>query len=297
PTTYDLAGLQEVHQHLFQDVYPWAGEIRTIEITKGSTAFAAVSDIDELMSVFSGRIESTDQLRTVSDAEFHMDVAYLLTIANYSHPFREGNGRAQRAFLTALAAESGRGLAWDLLDQDLNDIASALSADSEFGPITGMIGAIAHHLDEPPPTTLLGARDDSRFGDPTTRTHLEHTVAVINAEKTATSTSDPDEVAPEVEVLERARSLQARSEAGHLTLEDAAEADRIAQGPNTGPAMEVGWSQEIAEDVVDASEYSRYGYGYGYAGPGRGIRMDAPAPEVIGHGAESVGYEAPDRAL
>lgn len=49
-----LAGLQEIHRHLFQNVYEWAGKIRTVDISKGSTRFANVSRIipeaDKLLS-------------------------------------------------------------------------------------------------------------------------------------------------------------------------------------------------------------------------------------------------------
>lgn len=293
PATYDLAGLQAVHQHLFQDVYPWAGEIRTVNISKRSSNFADVADIDETISVMAQHIAATDRLRTVDDAHFHINAGYLLIGLNFGHPFREGNGRAQRAFLTALAAESDRGLAWDLLTKDINDIASALSLDEEMAPLTGIVGAIAHRLDEPPPTSL--ADPAHRFGDAATRRSLQIMIEIVERES-GTAPTAPEAPRERSEVLDRALTLQARADTGQLTLEDAYEAAQIAQtpGPNTGSETEAAWAQDIAEDVVTASAYARaeYGYGYGYS-PGRGMSMDAPAPAAFGYDD----LDTPNRAL
>ena len=73
--------LFEIHQHLFQDLYSWAGKKRTVEISKDGKQFFPTS---------------------------FFDIAFqYIDHVNYLHPFREGNGRSQREFLRLLAFEKG----------------------------------------------------------------------------------------------------------------------------------------------------------------------------------------------
>lgn len=99
--------LFKVHRLLFQDIYAWAGEKRTVEISKDGKQFFPVSHfnnalrhIDQLISEFS---------KLPEDERMHLarKLADILDHINYLHPFREGNGRAQREFLRLLALEKG----------------------------------------------------------------------------------------------------------------------------------------------------------------------------------------------
>ena len=102
--------LFEIHQHLFQDVYSWAGKKRTVEISKEGKQFFPTS-------FFNNAFQYIDQLileyksipkrnkRAVADK-----LAEILDHVNYLHPFREGNGRSQREFLRLLAFEKGYSL-------------------------------------------------------------------------------------------------------------------------------------------------------------------------------------------
>lgn len=67
---------------------------------------------------------------TVTDDEFLDYASVLLGNLNYLHPFREGNGRAQRAFLDAVAARSGRKLTWRNVSEEENIAASIASFDN-----------------------------------------------------------------------------------------------------------------------------------------------------------------------
>ena len=100
-------GLFDIHFHLFQDVYAWAGQPRTVEIKKDkrqfipTSAFAtAIQYIDSLIAQFM-KLDSNDQ-HTIAH-----QLAVLLDHVNYFHPFREGNGRAQREFIRELALQKG----------------------------------------------------------------------------------------------------------------------------------------------------------------------------------------------
>jgi cell filamentation protein len=102
-----------IHKHLFQDVYEWAGKVRTVEISKAGKAFfslgyfhRAFPFIDAMIAEYRG-IDKNDK-----PALAHK-LAEILDHINYLHPFREGNGRTQREFLRLLALEKG-------LDLNLN---------------------------------------------------------------------------------------------------------------------------------------------------------------------------------
>lgn len=110
PGSYDLAGLQQVHRHLFQDVYEWTGDLRTVNIVKAGPGFVPTDQIESLMHLVTARIEETDLLRAVPEPTFTETLARVYNAVNAAHPFREGNGRTQREFITALARESGHTL-------------------------------------------------------------------------------------------------------------------------------------------------------------------------------------------
>jgi len=116
PTTgdFDLAHLQQIHRRLFADVFDWAGELRTVVLSKGDSTFYAASDFSPGAEFTFGYLHDGPLLesRPINDDLFIVNAAELLSRINYLHPFREGNGRAQRAFLDQVAAQSGRTMSW-----------------------------------------------------------------------------------------------------------------------------------------------------------------------------------------
>jgi cell filamentation protein, protein adenylyltransferase len=105
-----------IHRHLFQDVYFWAGRLRTVRISKGNSTFCYPEHIDrEMRRVFSA-LRAERHFRRLDAGKFAAKGAHLLAELNAIHPFREGNGRTQLAFLTALADRAGHPLALERLD-------------------------------------------------------------------------------------------------------------------------------------------------------------------------------------
>ena len=103
---FDFNHLRAIHKYIFQDIYKWAGDIRTVEIGKGnlfctvaciegyaksvfdkyySQCYAAKDDFDEYIRVFSNNYGDLNAL----------------------HPFREGNGRTQREFARLVCLQCG----------------------------------------------------------------------------------------------------------------------------------------------------------------------------------------------
>lgn len=111
--TYDLSHLQAIHRYLFQDVYEWAGELRTVGLARdGGESFAPPGNISQPMNHVSQRIAASNLLRNIPPLELPHEVAYLYDYMNFSHPFREGNGRAQREFFQQLLGESDLHFDW-----------------------------------------------------------------------------------------------------------------------------------------------------------------------------------------
>ncbi len=112
PGAFDLAHLRAVHRWIFQDVYAWAGELRTVEIAKDGITFCFSQ---HLQSAGAAMLDRGHWLERLSGRE-RPDVAQLGAAlfgdVNQLHPFREGNGRATRAFLRQLLREVGWDINW-----------------------------------------------------------------------------------------------------------------------------------------------------------------------------------------
>lgn len=117
PPPYDLAYLCSLHYQLFNDLYDWAGSIRIIDISKGGTRFCRVDRIkpeaNKVFQALSERswLEGTNRTELVPQiAEFYGDL-------NVVHPFREGNGRAQRLLFEHIIINAGYEIDWWQVDE------------------------------------------------------------------------------------------------------------------------------------------------------------------------------------
>ena len=146
PATYDLAGLRSVHRHLFQDVYEWAGDLRTVQTgRRDSPDFVWFDKLEDAIDSVSQTIRDTNLLREIPSSEYPNALADVYSRINRAHVFREGNGRTQRAFVTALASESGRRVDWTVLPAGLNNIASLKDMQGENGPLRDMFTLALHN--------------------------------------------------------------------------------------------------------------------------------------------------------
>jgi cell filamentation protein len=96
PGRYDLAHLQAFHRCILGDVYAWAGQLRTVSIAKGSL-FCLPQHLESYAADVFGRLAAAERLRGLARDPFVTGLAGFLADVNALHPFREGNGRAQRA--------------------------------------------------------------------------------------------------------------------------------------------------------------------------------------------------------
>ncbi|WP_298991803.1 Fic family protein [uncultured Pseudokineococcus sp.] len=103
--TFDAAHLQGLHRHLFQDVFDWAGQFRTVDIAKDGRGFAPTRLIDHYLAEARDAVTGVDW-PGVDRVGFARGMAAVYAPLNQAHPFREGNGRTGRVFLDAVAEAS-----------------------------------------------------------------------------------------------------------------------------------------------------------------------------------------------
>ncbi|UVL59005.1 putative adenosine monophosphate-protein transferase Fic [Pseudomonas sp. B21-035] len=109
---YDLPYLQNIHRRLFQDLYAWAGELRTVDISKGDTHFCTVNRIEpESVKLFK-RLAQENWLENLTRGDLVTACAEHFGDLNMLHPFREGNGRAQRILFEHLILNAGYTVSW-----------------------------------------------------------------------------------------------------------------------------------------------------------------------------------------
>jgi fido (protein-threonine AMPylation protein) len=143
PGAFDLPHLQAIHRHLFGDLYEWAGHLRTVDVIKDTSRFAHHAYLERAAGTIFRELAQENYLRGLEPAAFSRRAAHYLAELNALHPFREGNGRAQREFLSQLAREHDYAIAWEHITQaDMLD-ASRRSFSGDLAPLTTLI---QHHL-------------------------------------------------------------------------------------------------------------------------------------------------------
>lgn len=104
---FDLAHLQAIHRHLFQDIYEWAGEIREVPLRKGDSQFFPPSRIGMAMQDVHKRLVKQNYLHGLDRTAFAKEAGTIIGDINLVHPFREGNGRTQLQCLQQLGVKAG----------------------------------------------------------------------------------------------------------------------------------------------------------------------------------------------
>ena len=103
-----FAALQEIHKCLFEELYDFAGKIRTVNLAKGNFRFAPVMYLEAAL----GNIEKMPQSTYDEIIEKYVEM-------NVAHPFREGNGRSTRIWLDhILKKEIGKVVDWSKVDKE-----------------------------------------------------------------------------------------------------------------------------------------------------------------------------------
>ena len=103
-----FASLQAIHKALFEDIYDFAGELRTLNLAKGNFRFAPLMYLEAAL----GNIDKMPQSTFDEIIEKYVEM-------NIAHPFREGNGRSTRLWLDQmLKAGIGQVVDWSKVDKE-----------------------------------------------------------------------------------------------------------------------------------------------------------------------------------
>jgi cell filamentation protein len=133
--TFDLDHLRQVHRHIFQDLYGWAGKERTLNFSKVDPAhpgwkstFAPHNQIPLIAKSIADDLKAWDNLKGLERPVFANKLAMIYVKFNYMHPFPEGNGRSTQTLLSQLARNAGHHLQFDKVSALAWNTAAARSA-------------------------------------------------------------------------------------------------------------------------------------------------------------------------
>lgn len=139
PGMFDLGHLQKIHKKLFGDVYQWAGQLRTLDISKGNTKFAHHGHLEKYAPQITNQLSREQNLRGLDAEQFSRRAGYYMGELNVLHPFREGNGRTLREFIVQIAREAGYNIEWHRIERQEMTRASIEAYHGDSASLAGLI--------------------------------------------------------------------------------------------------------------------------------------------------------------
>ena len=137
----DFEHLKAIHYYLFQDLFFWAGKVRTVAIAKRNL-FCLPQHIDSFANDIFAKLKKDNYFVGFNKEEFIDAITNFLGDINALHPFREGNGRTQREFIRYIGLKNGYTFDWSLVSSDENIEASYESANGNNEKLKSIIKRI-----------------------------------------------------------------------------------------------------------------------------------------------------------
>lgn len=128
----DFNFYKELHKQLFGDLYEWAGTVRSMNISKKGTVFCNFEDIERIGTLKFQRLAEQNYLKGLTKSRFIDELTEFYHDMNMLHPFREGNGRTLRLFITLLVRNAGYTLNFSDCDSDLLMIATIKASQGDL---------------------------------------------------------------------------------------------------------------------------------------------------------------------
>ena len=135
----DFKHFKAVHGHLFQDVYDWAGSIRTVRISNDGSMFCYPENIESEAKKLFTQLKQDRFLRGLPNDDFASKSAHFLSELNAIHAFREGNGRTQLSFFLLVAEQAGHSIDLEKLTPDAFLDAMIASFNGNEAPLAAII--------------------------------------------------------------------------------------------------------------------------------------------------------------
>ncbi|ECU4910655.1 cell filamentation protein Fic [Campylobacter coli] len=147
---FDYQHLKNIHKHIFQDVFHWAGKDRMEVGLHGNFGkyapngaiinFVPGKELDKYSKIIFDELAKNNYLKNSKDLNhFAKNLAKFMGEINALHPFREGNGRTQRIFLNELAKNAGYKLDLNLIPKDKMIMASVEASQLKPGRLEALI--------------------------------------------------------------------------------------------------------------------------------------------------------------
>lgn len=152
--TFDASHLKALHKHLFQDVYEWAGRYRDVSMQKDRLPFADPSRFGTYLDD-AAYIVSHVQWNEIERTDFVDKAAQVYAHINTAHPFREGNGRAAKLFMSQLAELTSYDFDFQAVEPAVWNQRSALSRPDRgaYTPAHRELIPVFRHITIDRPTT------------------------------------------------------------------------------------------------------------------------------------------------
>ena len=135
PLVRGLPHLCAIHRQLYQDVFDWAGQLREVDIYQGDTRFCHFAYIEKEGNALLQDLEEESYLVGLALDKFIERLAHYYCEINVLHPFRLGNGMAQRIFFEQLAIHAGYTLDWRDIAVDAWNQANQSGAMGDLSPL------------------------------------------------------------------------------------------------------------------------------------------------------------------
>lgn len=134
---FDLKHLQKINKYVFGDIYPWAGKLRMVNISKGNQ-FCLFEHLESYAVDLFSKLRKEHYLIQTPVQDVPKRLAFYLSEINVLHPFREGNGRTQRLFIEYLANVAGYEVDFSEVSDIEMIVASAESFAQEYNNLNAL---------------------------------------------------------------------------------------------------------------------------------------------------------------
>lgn len=144
PLVRGLPHLCAIHQHLYQDVFDWAGQFREVDIYQGDTRFCHFAYIEKEGNALMQALEEERYLVGLERPAFIARLAHYYCEINVLHPFRLGNGLAQRIFFEQLTIHAGYVLDWRNIKAEVWSQANQSGAMGKLQPLEDIFDKVVN---------------------------------------------------------------------------------------------------------------------------------------------------------
>ena len=138
---FDFSHYKAIHKYLFNELYAWAGEIRTVNMSKKGTNFVNVNEIESVADACFKRLKDKNYFQNQPFNDFIDDIVDFYCTTNMLHPFREGNGRTQRIFISKIIKYNGYDFNFSNINPDLLMIATIKAANGVMNDLYNIFGS------------------------------------------------------------------------------------------------------------------------------------------------------------